>query len=92
MKIDHIFFQKKKIYKHYFLTLTAISLIFGYAQVLWRHANNLKNLMDSFIYCQLKITVKSSKITDKNSYNFLKNHEKNRSRSQSQKQIPQNFS
>ena len=84
MKIDHIFFQKK-INKHYFLTLTAISLIFGYAQVLWRHVNNLKNLMDSFIYRQLKITVKSSKITDKNSYTFLKNHEKNRSRSQSQK-------
>lgn len=85
MKIDHIFFQKKNIYKHYSLTLTAISLIIGHAQVLWRHANNLKNLMDSFIYRQLKITVKSSKITDKNSCNFLKNHEKNRSRSQSQK-------
>ena len=51
-------------------------MIFGYVQLLWRHANKLKKIMDSFICWQLKNTEESSKVTGKISYSFFKNHEK----------------
>ena len=65
------------------LIFSAISVIRGFNQLLWRQDNTPKNLIDCFIYRHLKNTESFEQIL----YSFLKNHKKNHKQNQKMTKI-----